>query len=332
MHIATLNQYIKRLLFICLLAGSVTSYSQDSTPKITLDKSFLRAASLRLYRPEFNCIYHYPGKKDQQRFNTWKSLIKQQPTAKNYELYYELACSLWRLEKIADAEKMFLTIVNSTEEYYGSTYTHSSDIAGDKTKSVFGYGSFTSNYKNYSAIYLTKIYLEQKRYKEALQFLDGATKKYKVAYTCGTGLYRQQDEYDFLYASCYEGLNRHKEVIDLLLPSCLDRNDKIIIAAIKNSYSQKEIKEYLQKAENSITYSLDILPSYAYKITYNDNKKEKTDTIEYHFGTATIMLFNRQITMPVPSLENGKLLTREQFVTLFKESDFYTRLSEEVDL
>ena len=170
---------------------------------------------------------------------------------------------------------MFLTIVNSKEKYYASTYYHSSDIPGDKTKNIYGYGSFTSNYKNYSAIYLAKIYLEKKRFDKALQYLEGAVKKYKVTYNCGTGFHRQQEEYDFLYASCYEGLNRHKEVLDLLLPSCLDRNDEIIIAAIKKTYSQKEIQEGLQKAETSIECSLDTFPSYAYQTSNYGTKKSK---------------------------------------------------------
>jgi tetratricopeptide (TPR) repeat protein len=262
-------------------------------------------------------------------YKKYKSLIEQQPTVKNHEKYFSLACSLWELEKIADAEKMFLTIVNSTEKYYATTYYHSSDITGDTTTNVYGYGSFTSNYKNYAAIYLTKIYLEQKKYEKALNFLEDAVKKYKVTYNCGTGFHRQQDEYDFLYASCYEGLSRHKDVIDLLLPSSLNRNDGIIIAAIKTTYSKTQIQEYLIKAETSIECTLDTFPSFAYQTTYSDTKKEKTDTITYYSGRATIMLFDRQINMPVPNLENGEHLTREHFIKQFKESDFYIRLKDD---
>lgn len=327
MNLTTLN--IKRFIFVCLLTSGLKIHAQDTTLKLTLDTSFFTTVSLGRYQPSFNYIYHSPDKKDQQRYNTYKTLIGQQPTAKNYELYFDLACSLWELEKTNEAEKMFLTIVNSKEKFYVSTYYHSSDIPGDKTKNMYGYGSFTSNYKNYSAIYLTKIYLEQKKFDKALQYLDDAVQKYKVSYTCGTGFYRQQNEYDFLHASCYEGLNRNKEILDLLLPSCLDRNDEIIINAIKKTYSQKEINENLLKAETSIECSLDTFPSYAYQTTYSHTKKEKTDTIKYFSGTATTTLFDRQINMPVPSLENGEHLTREQFIKLFKESDFYVRLKDD---
>lgn len=324
MNLTTLN--IKRFILVCLLTSGLKTYAQDTTLKFSLDTSIFTTISLGRYQPSFNYIYHSPDKKDEQHYKKYKPLIGQQPSLKNHKLYFSLACSLWELEKTADAEKMFLTIVNSKEKYYVSTYYHSSDVPGDKTKNIYGYGSFTSNYKNYAAIYLTKIYLEQKQFDKALQFLEDAVKKYKVTYTCGTGFHRQQDEYDFLYASCYEGLNKHKEVIDLLLPSCLDRNDEIIITALKKTYSQKEIEENIEKAEFSINCPLDTFPSYAYQTSNYGTKKAKTDTLKYFSGTATMTLFDKQITMPVPNLENGEHLTREMFVKLFRESDFYIRL------
>jgi tetratricopeptide (TPR) repeat protein len=297
-----------------------------TTLKVTLDSSFYNTIHSGRFQPSFDYLYHYPDKKDELRYKKYKHLIGQQPTSKNYELYYSLTCSLWDLEKTQEAENMFLTILNSNEKYYLSTYYHSSDIPGDTTTNIYGYGSFTSNYKNYSAIYLTKIYLEQKKFDKALQYLEEAVKKHKVTYNCGTGYQRQQDEYDFLYASCYLGLQRHKEVIDLLLPACLERNDTILVSAIRNTYSDNDIQEYLDKAEISITCSLDTFPSYAYQTTYGDNKKELTDTLEYYSGSATILLFDKQVIMPVPSLENKQRLTREMFLTLFKESDFYDKL------
>lgn len=195
-----------------------------------------------------------------------------------------------------------------------------------KQKNIYGYGSFTSNYKNGAAIYLTKIYLEQKKFDKALCFLNEAVQKYKVTYSCGTGFHRQKDEHDFLYASCYKGLNRHMEVLDLLMPSCLDRSDDIVLASIKNIYSEKEIQDNLQKAIISINGSLDTFPSLTNQISDYGTKKEKMDTIKYFSGSATITLFDRKINMPIPNLNNGEHLTKEQFIQLFKESDFYTRL------
>lgn len=321
---------MRKLLLTVLFFIALKSYCQDTTFKFTytIDTSFFTKYSSINFQPSFNYIYHLPDKKDRQLFKNYKYLIGQKPTLKNHELYYSLACSLWELEKIAEAEKMFLTIVNSAAKYYTGTYYHSSDISGDTTKNIYGYGSFTSNYKNYAAIYLTKIYLEQKKFDKALQFLEDAVKKYAASYTCGTGYNMQKNEYDFLYASCYEGLNRHTEVIDLLLPSCLSRSDEIIIAAIKKTYSNSQIQAYLQKAEASIKCTLDSFPSFRYRTTYNNTNEEKTDTIKYYSGEAVMLLFDREINVPVPNLENGEHLSRDRFIALFKESDFYTRLKE----
>lgn len=318
--------YIRRFILVCLLTSGLKSYSQGTTYKFTLDTSIFTTVSLGRFQARFNYIYHLPDKQDEQRYKKYRSLIGQQPTLKNHELYYLLACSLWELEKTVEAEKMFLTIINTNDKFFASTYYHSSDIQGDKTKNIYGYGSFTSNYKNYAAIYLTKIYVEQKQFGKALQFLEDAVKKYKVTYTCGTGFQRQQDEYEFLYASCYEGLNRHKEVIDLLLPSCLERDDEIIITALRKTYTQKEIEENLKRTETSIKCSLDTFPSYSYQTSNYGTKKAKTDTIKYFSGTATITLFDRKIDMPVPQLEDGQRLTIEMLVKFFRESNFYIRL------
>jgi len=317
---------IRSFIFACLLITALKVSAQDTIQDYILDTSFFQTVSLKTFLPSFNYIYHSPDKKDQKLYKAHKSLIRQQPTSKNHKIYFSLACSLWELGKIQEAEKMFLRIVNSTEEYFTSAYYHSSDISGDQKESIYGYGRFTSNYKNYAAIYLTKIYLEQKGYDKALQFLEDAVKKYKVTYTCGTGFHRQQDEYDFLYASCYKGLKKDKEVIELLLPSCLSRNDEIIIAAIKNTYSKTQILEYLLKAESSIECSLDTFPSFIYQTTYSEAKEEKTDTIKYYSGTATIKLFGKKINMPVPDLENEEHLTKEHLLNFFRESEFYTRL------
>ena len=251
----------------------------------------------------------------------------KQPTKKNHETYYALACSLWALGKIRDAEKMFLAIVQSNGKFYDSTYYYSSDIPGDTTTYTYGYGSFTSNYKNYAAIYLTKISLEQKQYWKALQFLEDAVKRYKVTYTCGTGFYRQQDEYDFLYASCYNGLKRYTETIDRLLPSCLERNDQLIITALKNTYSAADIQEALQKAESSIVCTVDTFPSYGFITRNYGTADEKTDTISYFSGSATIYLFGREVNMLAPHLENGERVTRDMFVKYFMESAFYISLT-----
>ena len=328
-----INISIKYLMLVCLLANGLGASSQDTTLKFTPFKVSFDSIKLNMIYTRYlgsgsYCMDHSPNKKDNQSYKLYKALIGQQPTLKNHGKYFLLACSLWQLEKIAEAEKMFLTIINSKEKFYSSTYYHSSDVPGDKSTNKYGYGSFTSNYKNYAAIYLTKIYLEQKKFDKALLFLEDAVNKYKVTYSCGTGFMRQKEEYDFLYASCYQGLNKHREVIDLLLPFCLERSDEIIVDAIKKTYSQAEIEESLTKAEISMDCVLDTLPSHAYITSNGGTKKEKTDTIQYFSGSATIMLFGKQIRMPTPNLENGEHATKETFLKIFRESDFYIKLKE----
>jgi tetratricopeptide (TPR) repeat protein len=331
---------IRGFMFGCLLIIGLKGYSQDTIPKlssdsdsvwISFDSSWLNRWTIdsSIFGPIslFDYIYHNPEEEDQKRFKRYKRLIDKEPNSKNHKKYFSLACSLWELNKIAEAEKMFLAIVQSEGVFYTESYYHSSDVPGDITTNIYGYGSFTSNYKNYAAKYLTKIYLEQKQFDKALNYLEDAVNKYPVIYTCGTGSMMQRNEYDFLYAACYLGLNRNKELLDLLLPQCLERSDDMIIKAIKKSYTQTEIAAYLKEAENSINCSLDSFPSYAYQTTEISKGVEKTDTLEYYSGSATILLFGRLVDIPIPFPENDQHLTKEWFIKKYKESDLYIKLS-----
>ena len=325
-------------MFGCLLIIGLKGYSQDTIPKLSVDSvwfsfdsswlNMLNSSVSGNFLSSFTYIYHNPEKKDERNVKRYKRFINRKPNSKNNTKYFALAYSLWELGRLSEAEKMFLAIVESEDEFYTSSYYHSSDVPGDTTTNVYGYGSFTSNYKNYAAKYLTKIYLEQKQFDKAFKYLEDAVNKYPVIYTCGTGSMMQRDEYEFLYASCYFGLNRNKELLDLLLPKCLERSDDMIIQAIKKLYNQTEITAYLNEAENSINCSLDSFPSYAYQTTEISKGVEKTDTLEYYSGSATILLFGRLVDMPTPFPENGSHLTKEWFITKYKESDLYIKLSE----
>jgi len=324
------------ILLLCLLAPGTRAGAQDSTTSYTSDSllsswNYVMPAILTGYS-SLGSISHSPEKKDHKNLKRYQYLLDRKPGAKNYRKYYELAVSLWELEKTAEAEKMFLSIIASEGEFYTSTYYHSSDVPGDTATNMYGYGSFSSNYKNYAAKYLVKINLEKKRYDTALMYLDDAVNKYKVTYTCGTGYNMQQNEYTFLYACCYEGLNENKKIIDLLLPGSLLYGDDMLIKAIRNTWTDKEIKERLLIAENSVSCVLDSLPSYTYLVTEATRKKpERTDTITYYSGTATMLLFDQLIEIPVPDLENGEHLSREHFVKKFKESFFYRELNTEAE-
>lgn len=202
------------LLPACHLSRAQTHKRLTRTTKQTLElvkKEAARAIPLSTApRP----LEHSPNKTDYQRYNEHKNLITEQPTKSNHELYFLLAHSLWHLNKLEEAEKMFLTIIASQEDFYTKTYHLSSDLPGDTTSNIYGYGSYTSNYKNKAATYLAKIYIEQKDFKKALSYLDDAVHKYEVSYSCGTAHMWQQAEYDFLYVKCNEGLNITKEQVN----------------------------------------------------------------------------------------------------------------------
>jgi hypothetical protein len=294
-------------------------------PKFDWSTSFT-SMNFRFY-PEFNFIFHNPDEEDTLFYNTYSDLAGQQPTRENHKDYFELACVLWEFNKLGAAEKMFLNILESKADYYTSIFYHDSDIPGDTTVSTYGYGSYTSHYKNSACIFLTKIYIEQKKFNKALAYLNDAINKYQTTYTCGTGYKMQQDQYRFYYAACYKGLGRHQELLDLLLPHCLDWNDQILIGAIRKMYSGKQIQQHLAEAENSITCQTDTFESFSYTYYPSDSSRENADTSRYFTGTGSIKLFNRIIELPRPSLENGERLSTAYFLKLFRESSFYTSLA-----
>jgi hypothetical protein len=306
------TQNIKGFFFIHLFALGLNSYSQDTA------YTFIGFGT--------EPFSHSAEEKDQQFFDTAAYLINSEPTLQNHEAYYLLACSLWELNKIDDSKKMFLKIIGSTQAYYADTYYHSSDIPGDTTINTYGYGSFTSNYKNSAGIYLTQIYIEQKKFDSAYAYLNDAVNKYKVTFTCGTGYHWQQDNYRYLYGLCFEGLGKEKELFDLLLPYCFDWRNEIVIRAIKRKYSKAEIEKYLTDAVNSIKCKVDKKQSSSFITSNYRQKNEKTKEIKYYSGTGTINLFGKIIDLPTPDLENGQRLTRQYYVKLFKESSFYSGL------
>ena len=77
------------------------------------------------FQMPFNYLYHSPEDNDRQNVTKYSYLKNEEPNSKNYEEFYNLARSFWELEKLADAERMFLSIISSNEEHYSTTYYHS---------------------------------------------------------------------------------------------------------------------------------------------------------------------------------------------------------------
>jgi hypothetical protein len=311
-----------------LLVGQIC-FSQDTTSlKFQIDTTW-NFPTISFSVPSINSDYsisRYPSKEDSAFCKKYSKLIIAEPTKKNHADYHSLACSLWQLGRLTEAENMFLKIIASNEAYYVGTFYHSSDIPGDTTTNTYGYGSYTSNYKNYACRYLTKIYIEEKKFDQALKYIEYADKKNIVEQNCGTGHMWYRGEIDGLYSLAYEGLGMYESIINMFLPQYPNHSNGTLTRALKKVYTQMEINEYLKVAENSIVCVVDTFQSSSF-LTHNYGAKNETTTeIKYTSGTATMILFGRQVTLPRPNLENGESVTREHFEKEFKESGFYNSL------
>lgn len=270
---------------------------------------------------------HSPSKDDTLIYTKFENLIASEPTDKNYLDYYSMACSLWKFGRLTEAESMFLKIVNSKMPYYTVNYYHSSDIPDDTTKNSYGYGSYTSNYKNYASRYLTKIYLEKKQYNQAIKFIELADKKYLIQQNCGTGYMWYRNEIDGLYSMCYDGLGMYETIIEKYLPNYSDYHNAILVKSIKKKYSANEINYHLMRAEQSAVFIVDTFQSSNFTIYNYGTENERTVESKYTSGTMTINLFGKEVVLAKPSLENGEIVTKEKFLKEFKESGFYKALT-----
>lgn len=312
------------IFLVCTLLAA-KCFSQDtSKPLLSFDASLYIDTTFQTissyFFSELHFLYHSADKADDSIYACSRYLVNAKPTSKNYKNYYNLALTLWDLKKTKNAEKMFLTILNSTEKFYTTTYHH-------KGAGIYGYGSYSTNYKNSASIFLTKIYLEQKNYENALKYIQLAINKYVTEYSCGTGFQSQKDEYDFLLARSYEGMKQYRKALDVLLPGCLGRDDKMIVRVIKKLYSPAQIANNLYAAEKSLACIFDSLPSYGFRVMDNpDGTTTNYDTTSYYSGRANINLFGKLVEFPPPILNNGEHSTKEKFMYFFKQTDFYTAL------
>jgi hypothetical protein len=207
------DKIIAKLLYLtALLFFTINSALSQDTVKYSLD-TLVTLVSVSYSDSSIGAnysIHHWPTNDDSLAYHKHKKIITSDPSENNYEDYYSLACSLWELGKLTESKKMFLKIVNSKKPFYTDTYHGLSDIPGDTTINRYGYGSYTFNYKNHACIYLTKIDLERKQYKPALEFLELADKKYLVEQNCGTGYNWYRGEIEGLYRLCYSGLGKNE--------------------------------------------------------------------------------------------------------------------------
>jgi hypothetical protein len=331
-----MNSHLKITLAFFLAVFTLwgqPSFAQDSADyKIKFDTSWAWGFShySTTYISSYNYDYiisHEPTKREAKICKGYRKLIDARPTTKNHHKFYKLACALWEMSRLPEAEKMFLKIMDSRVPSLDATYYHSSDIPGDTNTNTYGYGSFTSNYKNSVCRYLTKIYIEEKKFDKALRYIELADNEYPVSYSCGTGYRFDRNEVEGLLALCYEGLEMHDSIIARFLPQYAEGYGDVLIRALKKTYTQDEINKYLEEAENSIVL-LDTFSTMSYTIHNYGEPDEYADTTYYTTGTAEASLFGWQVTLPTPyPMQNGEKVTRERFAKEFSESSFYWKLS-----
>ena len=323
-----------QLLLLLMLSVGTMANAQDTLGLvIQLDSSFLSTLTLFSSGPPVQTghdylIWHAPDHEDSTYIKQNEVLIGAQPDEENFSRYYNLARALWETGDLERSETLFLNIVNSNEACYTNTYYHNSDIPGDTVVNTYGYGSFTSNYKNKACRFLARIYVETKSYEKALHYILLADKTYPVTQNCGTGHQWYRNELHGIYGLAYQGLNLHDSIINLFLPE-YHQHGNILINAIQNKYSQTEINAYLETAIQSVEFTPDTYQSLTIS-THNYSKDNEYETEEwYTSGKATVSLFNQKIDLLSPRLKGGETMTKAMFIQSFKDSYFYRHLYDE---
>lgn len=316
-----------RKILIILTFFSASSYSQeDSLIKLNTgilfsDYSF----KSNKYYFHKNKISFSPSKEDTLFIKDHYNLLFEKPTELNYKEYYKLACSYFELKEVIKAEKMFNSIIHCNGRFYNNDYHNSSDIISDNSTNSYGYGSFSSNYKNLSSRYLSEIYIYTKEYSKALNFVTLADKKYHIYYTCGTGAMSYEREILGLYNMCYDGLKLFSKIIELNIDNYYE-NNPILIKAILKQYSKEEIINELIKSLKSQQFTLDKHKSMMSTIHNFGKENEFETTIKYTLGVSKINLFGKLIEMEHPNLKNNEASTKQMYIEKFKRSEFYIEL------
>jgi len=257
-------------------------------------------------------IMHYPSEEHYANIEKYPNLIGTKPTKDNLIIYFNLARSLWEESRNEDAKQMFLEIESSKHKLYKKTIHHTSDVPGDTSSNVYGYGSFTSNYKHDASLYLAKIYIEERSYKAALKYINRSQKKYKTEHNCGTGYNIYMSEIYSLYGMTLAPLNKNKKIIKLFMPDCFTSTNDFLINAIRHKYSSKKIYKQLTKAERRCKF-------------------RSPQEGSYDHSTCTTRLFKQKIYLPYPSeyfLIDDQAVTKELFIKEFEDSDFYKAITE----
>ena len=246
-----MRSFSLNIFLLTIITLPINCLGQDSAKaKYTYDWSDDGGITMYGGAPNASLI-HQPQPEDVENYKKYKDLINKEPDKKNYYGYYTLAVTLWTMNKLEDAERLLLKIVHSKLKQYSSTHHLNSDIPGDTSSNLYGYGSYDFNFKNEACIYLARVYLEKKEFEKAYKYTVLADSTYKVYYNCGTGTANYNSELGGLYSACYEGLKRYKDMFQIEMPYWYSYNSNLT-EVIKNIYSRDEINKYLDTAESTL--------------------------------------------------------------------------------
>lgn len=193
--------------------------------------------------------------------------------------------------------------------------------AKDKSKGGLGSGIMAepyTNYKNRAAKIIAEIYIEEKNYEKAIEYLN-LTKKYPYYHYCGNE-YEQESIYlRTQYAICYNGLNMVDSAISILLPKLLESGlsdnsnlIKLLYETLLTKYSKLELIDEYEKAFNN------------YIIESNTRvvNKKKYDVKEYY-----IYFLNKKLQIWATWIdESDGQKVKEAIMEIYKGSKFYTIL------
>jgi tetratricopeptide (TPR) repeat protein len=318
------------IMLLCVFyLNSVFAQTEDSInyfPRLVMDSNLYNFGEYTIKLDDLDesesVLYKNPEKEDSLNETLYKELFFHGATKTNYKKFIAVANSLWQLNEIEKAELMYKAVINSNQPFYTNTKYNWSGTA-------YGYGSFTSNYKNEAAIALARINIQKKNYRQALQYVTAAITRYKVYYTCGTGTMMYNNEIKALKSHCYQKLKMVDKGIELLLPYAFEGGHCCLTNLLKQKYSSKKLVAILKAAERTMTFiqNKDSSVTQVTRTGPNDSVViEETRT--YLSATATITLLGKKINIPSPELMDKEVATKEQFVAVFKNSKFYKDLME----
>lgn len=247
----------------------------------------------------------------------------QAPDSNNYRDYYELATRLWEFGWTTEAQRMFLTILESKEPYYCST-TWNGATKDSNGRFLLPYGSYQTNYKNGACTQLAEIAIEQEAYAAGLNYVIMARDRYPVAYTCGTGHRMYNEVLEKREILCLEGMQLCDSVIGRLLPFYGSWDNDPLIRCLRKKYTKAQLVRELDKAMRSIR--LTDTSSHIAHVYEQDDRVGKE--VIYAIANGNMVLFGKEIKIStVRPLEESRFPDRSSLVKEFRASSFYMELS-----